>query len=189
MRSGKAKNVVAQDIFADYQRRYDEGLPIKSPQVLLDNLTEFQRNFVIEYLKDLNGSRAVMAAGYNTNNANRIAYQLLRNPRIRLTIELLQLERAKKTTVTKDYVLKKIMKIVEAVEEENPQAALRGLELLGKHLALFVERQEITGKDGEAIKYEKAEEDARDFTSAIASLAERAGARGVPLKIVGGTEG
>jgi phage terminase small subunit len=48
---------------------------------------------------------------------------------------------------------------------------------LGKHLGMFKERVELTGKDGNAIEIEqKVKEDADVVASAIASLAERAGA-------------
>lgn len=186
MRSAKPKNHIAEEVFKKYQEDYDAGRPIKNPQVLLDQLTDLQRKFVQEYLKHLNATKAVVDAGYNTKYPNRIATQLLHNPRIRLTIDVLQAERAKKSTVSKDWVLKKIAKIVEATEEDNPQAALRGLELIGKHLALFVERQEITGADGQAIQYQKVEEDARAVESAIAGLVERSGTPGVPLKVIEG---
>lgn len=186
MRSEKPKNHIAEEVFAKYQADYDAGRPVKNPEILLDQLTILQRQFIMEYLKHLNATKAVNDCGYNTKYPNRMATQLLHNPRIRLVINLLQEARARKSSVSKDWVLKKIQKIVEGTEEENPQAALRGLELIGKHLAMFVERQEISGKDGEAIQYQKVEEDARDFTRTIAGLAERAGTSESPLRVIPG---
>jgi hypothetical protein len=46
---------------------------------------------------------------------------------------------------------------------------------IGKHLGMFKERVELTGKDGNAIEFEqKVKEDADAVASAIAGLAERA---------------
>lgn len=55
---------------------------------------------------------------------------------------------------------------------------LGALEKLGKHLGLFRERVELTGKDGGAITHAVAN-DAERFTSAIAGLVERTRASGV----------
>jgi hypothetical protein len=53
---------------------------------------------------------------------------------------------------------------------------LRAIELAGKSIALWKERQEISGPDGEAIKHEQhIKESVADFTSRISSLAKRGG--------------
>ena len=44
------------------------------------------------------------------------------------------------TTKTKEYVLKKLYELVET--ENNPQAKIRSLELLGKSVAMFTDVQE-----------------------------------------------
>lgn len=137
-------------------------------------LSDKQRLFVDEYLVDLNGSQAVLRAGYVTTSPNRIATDLLRHPLVRKEIEKRQEERVARTALSQDFVINKLIAIVEDTEKGNPQAALRGLELLGKHLAMFRERQEISGPDGAAIEYQqKVKEDAADFASAISRLIER----------------
>ncbi len=167
------------------QKALEEG----DPQKIMESLTGKQLAFCEEYLKDLNASQACLRAGYQTNHANRVANELLRNPGVRFTIDYLKTVRAENSDVTSDYVLKKILKIVESTETRNPQAALRGLELLGKHLAMFKDRTEISGPDGEAIQYQKVQEDAADFTGAIARLAKRNGAGRMDDVINTGTEG
>jgi len=146
---------------------------------ILAALTGKQRSFVEEYLVDLNGTAAVQRSAYSSDNPAQLASELLKTPSIRAAIDALKMDRAKHSDVTADYVLKKIVATIERCETKedyNPNAILRGAELLAKHLGMFIERQEITGKDGEAIKYEKVREDADDFTRSIASLVERAGA-------------
>jgi len=152
-------------------------------------LSAKQALFVEEYLVDLNGSAAVIRAGYQTTSPNRIATDLLRHPLVRKAIKERQAERLERTALSQDFVINKLISIVEATEQGNPQAAIRGLELLGKHLAMFKERQEISGPDGQAIQMQKVTEDVADFTSAIARLADRGRTGGVAEQADTGTEG
>lgn len=154
------------------QKAIDSG----NPQRVIDSLTGRQRAFVEEYLVDLNATQAILRAGYKTTNARQMAFQLMENPGIRIAIDALKAERNKNSDVTKDKVLKGILKAIEMAEEaRNVSGMLRGQELLARHLGMFIERTEISGPDGDAIKMEqKLREDVADFTSSIASLANRA---------------
>ncbi len=61
----------------------------------------------------------------------------------RAAIAKRQAERAKETEITQDYVLTGILATVkecQGAEHRNPQAALKGLELLGRHLAMFTDK-------------------------------------------------
>ena len=92
--------------------------------------------------------------------------------------------------LTVDYVVNKLVAIVEETEAGNPNAALRGLELLAKHLGMLKEKTEISGPNGGAIEYEqKVKEDAANLESAIARLAERGGKTGLAIVPNTGTEG
>lgn len=90
-----------------------------------------------------------------------------------------------------DYLINKLINIIEATEDDNPQAALRAIELAGKSIALWKDRQEITGADGEAIRVQeqKIEREVNDFKSRISSIAERGGKNIVPLVSVAGGSG
>jgi hypothetical protein len=57
----------------------------------------------------------------------------------------------------------------------NATGVLKGAELLGKHLKLFTDKVEVTGKDGDAIKIDQVKLDAESFTNAIAGYVARAG--------------
>lgn len=141
--------------------------------------------FVEEYLLDLNASAAVIRAGYKTRNNNRIGAELLRHPLVRKELDAHMSERRERMELNADYVLTKLVNIVENTEKGNPAAALRGLELLGKHLGLYRDRTEISGPDGGAIETEqRVKEDVHDFTARIAGLAKRTGTdnKVVPLK-------
>lgn len=53
----------------------------------LDGMTDKQRIFCLEYLTDLNGTRAAIKAGYSQNSAAEIASENLRKPQIRQFID------------------------------------------------------------------------------------------------------
>lgn len=147
----------------------------------LRNLTPLQEIFVSEYLKDFNASKAVLRAGYNTNNPNNQGSQLLNTKHVRARIQEAIEERKEKSFVNEDYVLRKIVNTLEKCEKDenfNATAVLRAAELLAKHLGMFVDKQEISGPNGGAIQTEKVTNDATDFTRSIARLAKRGGARG-----------
>ena len=133
--------------------------------------------FVDEYMIDLNACAAVLRAGYKTRNRDVMAAQLMQHPLVKREIANRTAERREKMELSAEYVIHKLINIVENTDEGNPQAALRGLELLGKHLGLFKDRQEISGPDGGAIEMEQKEvkQNVADFTSKLSRLASRGG--------------
>lgn len=156
--------------------RLQRALETKNMQEVFDSLTEKQRRFVEEYMVDFDGTNAVLRAGYNCKHANRLAYQMLQNPAIKASIDYLSVQRASESVIKPDYVIKKITKTIEKAEEDNNHTAvLRGCELLARHLGMFIERQEISGPNGDAIAFKQVEEAANAFTSAITRLIERGG--------------
>lgn len=145
-------------------------------QEVIDNLTFKQRRFVEEFLVDFDGAAAVMRAGYNClpKNAPRLAHEMLQHPGIRAAIDQVTLERADESVIKPQYVINKIKRTLEKAEEEgNHTATLRACELLARSLGMFVERKEISGPNGDAIRYKQVEEAADAFTSAINGLIER----------------
>lgn len=175
VRMVKGENAVAKRgkrVRPNAQAAIEEG----DPELVFGALTEKQRRFVEEYLIDFNGKEAVLRAGYESNNPRRLSHQLLKNVAVKYCIDAITESRAKDYTLKPEYVLNKIQRTIEAAEQEsNHNAVLRGCELLARHLGMFIERQEISGPNGEAIKYERVQEAANAFTSAIAGLIERGG--------------
>lgn len=151
-------------------------------QEVIDNLTVRQRRFVEEYLVDFNGAAAVTRAGYGSKHPNRLAYELLHNPAIKAAIDQVTLDRASESTIKPEYVMQKLQRTIEKAElDNNHTAVLRGCEILARALGMFVERKEISGPNGDAIKYEEVREAADAFTSAIGSIIERRGAGDLTL--------
>lgn len=110
-------------------------------------MTPKQKAFVQEYLIDLNATQAAIRAGYSKRTAHVIGHENLRKPDIAAAIEGAINERTKRTEITADYVLEGIKDTIERCRAEgeafNPTQALKGFELLGKHLKLFTDKAEI----------------------------------------------
>lgn len=137
-------------------------------------LTIKQETFVAEYLVDLNATQAAIRAGYSAKNADKIGSELLGKTRVKEKIQERMNQRSERTEITSDYVLKTIQDTIERCAQNQPvldgqgkpvfvttpdgdiapaykfdaQAVLKGAELLGKHLKLFTDKTEVTGKDG-----------------------------------------
>lgn len=140
-------------------------------------LTHKQQAFVQEYLVDLNASQACLRAGYKTKNPNRMGTELLHHPKVRLLIEQEMAKRKERMEFSADFLLAKLMSIIND-DDVRTSDTLRAIELAGKSIALWKERQEMSGPDGGAIQMEmeqRLKEDVASFTSAISRLARRSG--------------
>ena len=130
------------------------------------NLTPKQQRFVEEYLIDLNATQAAIRAGYSEKTAHSIGAENLIKPNIAKAIQEAQSKLSERTGITQDYVLTNIQKVIErcmqvaqvengVIENANgdlaqafmfkEQGALKGLELLGKHLGMFKDKIEHSG--------------------------------------------
>ena len=143
-------------------------------------MTTKMENFVNEYFVDFNASQAVLRAGYKTRVPNKFAAKMMQHPLVAAAVAARKEERQEKFELNAEYVITKLVAIADRQEEVNPAATLRALELLGKHLGLYRDRQEISGPDGAAIQMEQqVKQNADEFASRIASLAKRNGTSNV----------
>lgn len=173
------------------QDRVDKAMATGGALAVIQLLTEKQMAFVEEYVKDFNGQAALQRAGYNANrgNSGRLLNQMKANPAIKIALEYYIEKRAEKATVDTQYVMQQWIKQIENMkqkaEDGDPKAAaiiLRASELIGKSIGMFIERTEITGKDGGAIEIEEINDAADAFTRQIARLNERGREDGSPLE-------
>lgn len=111
-------------------------------------LTAKQERFVAAY--DGNATAAALAAGYKPTYANRIGQQLLDNPLIAAAIQAREAERNAQRIATRE---ERQMFFTEVMRdgERSTRDRLRACELLGKSEGDFLERHELTGKDGSAL--------------------------------------
>lgn len=130
-------------------------------------LTAKQEMFCREYLKDLNGAQAAVRAGYSPESAKEIASENLTKPNVLEYVQSLMAERIERTKIDADYVINSIHEITERCKQAipvivdgqptgeyrfEPNAALKGCELLGKHLKLFTDKVEASGPNGSPLE-------------------------------------
>lgn len=157
-----------------------------------NKLTGKMLSFIDAYFgpAKLNATEAYRLSDYKITSLSKATLdknvsELMANKFVRAEIERRFASRQKMSEVKAEYLINKLMQIIEAEQTDNPQAALRAIELAGKSIALWKERQEISGPDGEAIKHEQhVKESVEDFTNKLQSLSRR-----TPGPDAGGGEG
>ena len=113
---------------------------------MAQNLTPKQERFVAEYLVDLNATQAAVRAGYSRKTAKSAGQRLLTHVDIGQAIKAAQGRLALRVERTAAEVLRDIQAVTCAARKaKDHRAALKGLELEGKHLGLFSERVEHSG--------------------------------------------
>ena len=126
-----------------------------------------------EYLKDQNATQPAIRSGYSKKTADVQGPRLLGNVRIKAAVEAALGDAAKKAGVSVEYVLSNLKEVVERCMQRSPvmirqgkdivqkvddqgrsvwefdsMGANKALENIGKHLKMFTEKHEHTGKDG-----------------------------------------
>lgn len=152
-------------------------------------LTDQQERFCLEYIVDLNATRAAIRAEYSERSASELGYQLLQNPSVKARVDTLQKERAHRLQITADMVIESLLQIakLDLSEAYSGSGALlpikdmpdhvrrsiagvdvyedivdgqklgetvkvkisdrvKALELLGRHLKMFTDKIQLTGK-------------------------------------------
>jgi phage terminase small subunit len=163
-------------------RRQIIALAIEDPdeqlKALEDAMTPRQLAFCREYIIDFNALAACLRAGYSEKSAKYISYDLMKLRAIRRLIELYTAKEPNSLRqIDKDYVIQKVTEIIQTASKDSDK--LRGLELIAKHLGMFVERTEITGRDGEAIRIEETKKEADDVARRLRAIASRPTLRAV----------
>lgn len=116
-----------------------------APRVTSRELSTKQKRFIEVF--NGNATEAAKTAGYSEKNAGRIGGQLMNNPRIIAAIQAREKERNEIAIATREERQKLFTEIMRD-RDENTKDRLRACELLGKSEGDFIERQEVTGKNG-----------------------------------------
>lgn len=123
-----------------------------------NELTAKQRRFVDAY--DGNATQAAIAAGYSEKTAPFIGAENLKKPKILAEIKSRETIRSTPLIASRAE-RQQFWSSVMRDKEQQMRDRLKAAELLGKSEADFVERQEITGRDGapliESVKVEFVE--------------------------------
>lgn len=78
---------------------------------LVAKLTEKQKCFVEEYLKDLNATQAAIRAGYSEKTAYSMGQRLLKKVEVQAALQKRMYDREKRTEITQDRVLQELAAI------------------------------------------------------------------------------
>ena len=132
-------------------------------------LTPKQQAFVKEYIVDLNATQAAIRAGYSEKTASETGYENLRKPQIAAAIEEAMNSRSKKTEISAEWVLNNLKEIAERCMQGIPvtdregnetgewkfehSGANKSLELIGKHLGMFIDKQEVKSEHSGSIQF------------------------------------
>lgn len=164
----------------------------------MSDLTPQQSRFVDEYLIDLNATQAYHRAGYKAKGraAENNASRLLGNAGVQQAIQERMNDRSERTKIDADFVLHGIAKNIKRCEQAAPVLdregspvivddgegnlaaaykydatnALKGYELLGKHLKLFTEKVDHSSEDGSMSPKNVTDE---ELDARIAELAKK----------------
>lgn len=142
-------------------------------------LTDKQELFVKEYLKDLNATQAAIRAGYSEDTAGVIGYENLKKPYLMEAIQEAFQKRADKIEVDANWVLSNLKTIAERCMQAeevvkydydskeqvgtgeykfDSSGANKSLELIGKHLKMFTDKQEIEANISTTVRVELTDE-------------------------------
>lgn len=110
-------------------------------------LTLKQQRFIEEYLIDFNATQAAIRAGYSENSAGQIGEQNLKKLEIKSEIDRLTAQMTEKAIVTKEMVLQGLLDEARMYDEgASHSARVSAWAHLGKHLGIFMDKVELSGK-------------------------------------------
>ena len=98
---------------------------------------------------DLNATQAAIRAGYSEKGATVRGAELLANRNVAASLEIERQKLVERVEIDQEWVVKGLMQNIEFGRSVGQAGAVnRTYELLGKHLDMFKDKHEITGKDG-----------------------------------------
>ncbi|WP_374250360.1 terminase small subunit [Xanthobacter sp.] len=119
-------------------------------------MTPKQATFVREYLTDLNATQAAIRAGYSKRTAAFIGAENLKKPYVAAAVEAAMAERAARTEITADRVLKELAKLAffDIRKAFNWDGSLKPLDEMDDETAASIaglEVSELSDADGNAV--------------------------------------
>jgi phage terminase small subunit len=96
---------------------------IKEVNNMARDLTNKQKQFVLEYLKDLNATQAAIRAGYSENSAESIGFENLQKPKIAKAIQKEMDKRSERVKIDADEVLRGIIEVRDNAMQKTPKYA------------------------------------------------------------------
>ena len=110
-----------------------------------------QQSFCQEYLKEFNGTKSyqLIYSVVKENVAAASASRLLRNVKIQAFLSVLTAKQAEKAEITVEWVIQELKQLYTRCQSSlTSKGAIAGatkqLELLGKHIGMWIDRSELT---------------------------------------------
>ena len=110
-----------------------------------------QQSFCLEYLKEFNGTKSyqLVYSIVKENVAAASASRLLRNVKIQAFLTVLTQKQAEKAEITVEWVIQELKQLYTRCQSSlTSKGAIAGatkqLELLGKHIGMWIDRSELT---------------------------------------------
>lgn len=134
-----------------------------------EKLNPKQERFAIEYIKDMNNTKAAERAGYSKKSAYMHGSRLMNNDKVRERVAELEAEIKNEAIATAQEVEEFLSAAMrgELTEEKSyisdekkkerriaMKERIKAAELLAKRYALLTEKTELSGKDGQPIVIE-----------------------------------
>ncbi len=128
-----------------------------------DALTDQQKRFCLEFIKDLSATEAAIRAGYSKASAASQGSRLLTYPRVAAACQRLMDERAKRAKIDADQVLVELIKLAKADIRRvfNDDGSLKSIKEFPDDMAAAVSSVEVEelfegfGKERHQIGYTK----------------------------------
>lgn len=136
---------------------------------LAKKITKQQREFVENYILDMNQLRAALAAKYSPKSAASQASQLLNNPKVQAYLQARLKEKRAKHEINADWFVRRLVKIVDfdpgnAVEiqdgvprlkDDIPKGALKYMDFSGSWSEASGAEGSSSGRSGKAVSKDR----------------------------------
>lgn len=152
-------------------------------QTKTNKLTDAQKRFALEYVKDSNATAAAVRAGYSESNARSTGCRLRKDPMVKAEIERLQEKIEEKALVDALWVQKKWKAVVESCTQEVLAYSMTGAPLKGrdgKQVYKMLDANSARNTLSDVAKFlkmfDKADEKSEDDTSGVLLIHDVEGA-------------
>lgn len=159
-----AQQKVRQARNIDFEEEEDNDLGISLNALIKKfNISLRQARFILSYLVTNNALKSAEQTGYSNKSYGSTgvaAYQIINSNKVKIALEWCYGKLEQRTKVTPEWVIGKLKEIVERCMQAKPvldklgratgmytfdsSGSNRALELLAKHLGMFVERLDLT---------------------------------------------
>ncbi len=143
-------------------------------------LSDRQRNFCREYIKDYNGKQAVIRAGYSKAGAKEIASRLLTYANVQNFLSELKVQHIKKQELSVDMVLSELKKIgfsdiSDIVNISGESVTIKDINVMPEGASRLINSINITKTKGEDWDSVKTSVKLHDKLSALEKIAKYLG--------------